>query len=91
MSIYENAVSGLRFNGVKKKSILDEAADVTQVRGSLGQRAGPTEVARPTSPVASSSACASFAPRHGPEVLLMDEPTSPWTHRDVEDRDLMTS
>jgi len=29
MSIYENAVSGLRFNGVKKKSILDEAAETS--------------------------------------------------------------
>src|ERR1700685_608909 len=27
MSIYDNVVSGLRFNGVKKKSILDEAAE----------------------------------------------------------------
>src|ERR1700680_3611315 len=29
MSIYENAVSGLRFNGVKKKSILDDAAETS--------------------------------------------------------------
>src|ERR1035438_10311242 len=29
MSIYENAVSGLRFNGVKKKAILDEAAETS--------------------------------------------------------------
>jgi ABC-type phosphate transport system ATPase subunit len=27
MSIYDNAVSGLRFNGIKKKSLLDEAAE----------------------------------------------------------------
>ncbi len=27
MSIYENAVAGLRFNGVRKKALLDEAAE----------------------------------------------------------------
>src|ERR1700678_4711252 len=29
MSIYDNAVSGLRFNGIKKKEILDEAAETS--------------------------------------------------------------
>ncbi len=29
MSIYDNAVSGLRFNGVKKKAMLDEAAEAS--------------------------------------------------------------
>src|SRR6202167_623469 len=29
MSFYDNAVSGLRFNGVKKKALLDEAAETS--------------------------------------------------------------
>jgi phosphate transport system ATP-binding protein len=29
MSIYDNAVSGLRFNGIKKKALLDEAAETS--------------------------------------------------------------
>ena len=68
MSIYENAVSGLRFNGVKKKSILDEAAETSLRSAALwdsGVRAG-SRSPRPTSPAASSSVCASRAP-------------SPWT------------
>ncbi len=44
MSIYENAVAGLRFNGIRKKSLLDEAAESALVAASLvGQRPRPHE------------------------------------------------
>ena len=35
MSIYDNVVSGLRFNGIKKKSLLDEAAESALVAAAL--------------------------------------------------------
>ena len=35
MSIYENAVAGLRFNGVRKKALLDEAAESALVAAAL--------------------------------------------------------
>ena len=47
MSIYENAVAGLRFNGVRKKALLDEAAEsALDRRRPVGQRARPAEGAR---------------------------------------------
>ena len=35
MSIYDNAVSGLRFNGVRKKALLDEAAESSLIAAAL--------------------------------------------------------
>ncbi len=35
MSIYENAVAGLRFNGVRKKALLDEAAESALIAAAL--------------------------------------------------------
>ena len=35
MSIYENAVAGLRFNGVRKKTLLDEAAESALIAAAL--------------------------------------------------------
>ena len=35
MSIYDNVVSGLRFNGIRKKSLLDEAAESALVAAAL--------------------------------------------------------
>jgi len=35
MSIYENVVSGLKFNGIHKKSVLDEAAESSLVAAAL--------------------------------------------------------
>ena len=44
MSIYENAVAGLKFNGVRKKALLDEAAEsALDRRRPVGQRAGPAQ------------------------------------------------
>jgi len=69
MSIYENAVSGLRFNGVKKKSILDEAAETSLKSAALWDSVqSRLKVAASNLSGASSSACASRAP-------------SPWTPR----------
>ncbi len=35
MSIYDNAVSGLRFNGVRRKALLDEAAESSLIAAAL--------------------------------------------------------
>ena len=35
MSIYENAVAGLRFNGIRRRSLLDEAAESSLIAAAL--------------------------------------------------------
>ena len=78
MSIYENVVAGLKLNGVKKKSHLDDAAEASLRSANLWEEV-KDRLGRPGAGLSGGQQqrlCIARTIAVQPEVILMDEPCS---------------